>query len=144
MSEALSPYLIVIVVAWLSAHVVKHAVAKIKGVEVDFVQQLFLSGGMPSSHAATSVALLTVIGLIDGVSSGLFGLAALFTLIVCYDSVKVRRSSGEQGGAIAELIAATKSAVRVPRVARGHTPVEVVAGALFGFLIGCIVFLATK
>lgn len=142
--ELLSPYIIAIVIAWLLAHVIKYAIAFSKGTQVDLTHQLFISGGMPSSHAATSVAVWTVILLKDGVESGLFGLATFVVLVVCYDAVKVRRSSGEQGEAIAELIKETKSKVRVPRAARGHTPLEVVAGAIFGALIGLVVFLATK
>lgn len=142
--ELLSPYIIAIVMAWLLAHVIKYAIAFSKGTQVDLTHQLFISGGMPSSHAATSVAVWTVILLKDGVESGLFGLATFVVLVVCYDAVKVRRSSGEQGEAIAELIKETKSKVRVPRAARGHTPLEVVAGAIFGALIGLVVFLATK
>lgn len=142
--EFLSPYIIAIVVAWLLAHVVKYTIAFSKGTQVDLTHQLFISGGMPSSHAATSVAVWTVILLKDGVESGLFGLATFVVLVVCYDAVKVRRSSGEQGEAIAELIKEVKSKVRIPRAARGHTPLEVVAGAIFGASIGLVVFLATK
>lgn len=144
MAGWISPYLIVIVAAWLSAHVVKYIIASIKGNRTDFIHQLFISGGMPSSHAAVSVSLLIVIALRDGTNTALFGLATLFTLIVCYDAVKVRRSSGEQGEAIAQLIKESDSKVRLPRAAKGHTPVEVAVGAVFGVLIGCIVFLATK
>lgn len=142
--DIVSPYLIAIVAAWLLAHVVKYAIAASKGIQVDVTHQLFISGGMPSSHAATSVAIWTVIALKDGVASGLFGLATFVVLVVCYDAVKVRRSSGEQGEAIAGLIKESNSKVRIPRAAKGHTPVEVVAGAVFGAVIGLVVFLATK
>jgi hypothetical protein len=140
----LSPYIIAIIAAWLLAHVVKYTIAMSRGTQLDLTHQLFISGGMPSSHAATSVAIWTVILLKDSVSSGLFGLATFVVLVVCYDAVKVRRSSGEQGEAIEALIKETKSSVRVPRAAKGHTPLEVVAGAIFGAAIGLVVFLATK
>lgn len=142
--DILSPYIIAIIVAWLLAHVVKYAIAFSKGTQVDLTHQLFISGGMPSSHAATSVAIWTVILLKDGVASGLFGLATFVVLVVCYDAVKVRRSSGEQGEAITQLIKESNSKVRIPRAAKGHTPVEVIAGAVFGVVIGSVVFLATK
>ena len=142
--ELLSPYVIAIIMAWLLAHVIKYAIAFSRGTQVDLTHQLFISGGMPSSHAATSVAVWTVILLRDGVESGLFGLATFVVLVVCYDAVKVRRSSGEQGEAIAALIKEVKSKVRVPRAARGHTPLEVIVGAVFGASIGLVVFLATK
>lgn len=139
-----SPYIWAIIVAWLASHVVKYLLALYKGKQLDFAHQLFISGGMPSSHAATSVAVWTVILLKDGAQSGLFGLATLLVLVVTYDAVKVRRSSGEQGEAIAQLIHASKSDIRIPRAAKGHTPLEVFIGALFGSVIGYVVFLATS
>ncbi len=102
-----------------------------------------MSGGMPSAHSATVVAMTTIIGLKDGIDSGLFGLAVLFSLIVMYDAMKVRRSSGEQGLAIHALIKESKSKVKLPRVAKGHSPLEVVFGVILGLVIGVVVFLAT-
>ena len=68
-----------------------------------------------------------------------------------FDAIRVRRSSGEQGVALTQLIKkleATKQLkkgeVPLPRVAKGHTPVEVAAGALLGAIIGVIVFFATS
>lgn len=139
-----SAYLVVIVLGWLIAHLIKHLIAMSRGYRLDLVRQMFISGGMPSSHATTSVAVWTVILLKDGVDSGLFGLATLVVLIVCYDAVKVRRSSGEQGEALRALIKESKSKIALPRSARGHTPIEVLAGAVLGVLIGLVVFLATK
>lgn len=137
-------YLIAIVAGWVVAHSIKYVIARSNGKQVDFAHQLFISGGMPSSHAATSVALWTVVALIDGVGSGLFGLATLVVLIICYDAVKVRRSSGEQGAAISAIIKETKSNVKLPRSAKGHTPFEVLVGAILGLVIGLIVFFATN
>lgn len=97
---------------------------------------------MPSAHSATVIALLTVIGGIEGVGSALFALAALFSAIVMYDAVMVRRSSGEQGEALLALLAGQKKPlVRLPRVAKGHTPLEVVVGAVVGFLVGGAILL---
>ena len=143
MDALTSPYLIAIVVAWLLAHAIKYVIATSKGKQVDFTHQLFISGGMPSSHAATAVSVWMVTLLKDGSGSGLFGVVTLFTLIICYDAVKVRRSSGEQGAAIQSLIKEQKSKVILPRAAKGHTPVEVLVGALLGILIGYVVVLAT-
>ena len=99
---------------------------------------------MPSAHSATVVALVVVIGLRDGIDSGLFGLASLLASIVMYDAMMVRRSSGEQGKAIQQLIKEQKSTVPMPRAAKGHTPVEVLIGGALGSVIGLVVFLATK
>ncbi len=144
LNDIFSPYLIAIFVAWFGAHVIKYAVAYFKKERRGFRSQLFVSGGMPSSHSATVVAVATVIDLRDGLSSGLFGVAALFALIVMYDAMKVRRSSGEQGTAIHALIKEQRSSVKTPIVVKGHTPLEVALGSLLGVIIGTIVFLSTK
>lgn len=138
-----SPYIFAIAVAWFVAQGMKYVIAAVKGKTLNSLRHLYLSGNMPSSHSATVMALLMVIGLRDGVSSGLFGLAALFAAIVMYDAMMVRRSSGEQGEAIQALIRESKSKVPLPRAARGHTPLEVVVGAILGVGVGYIVFLAT-
>ncbi len=143
MLDQISPYIWAIVVTWTAAHLVKYIIALIRGTQLGFKQQVFISGGMPSSHVATSMALWTVILLIDGPLSGLFGVATLFVLIVAHDAVRVRRSSGEQGAAVIQLIKETKSKAIIPRVAKGHTLPEVVVGALFGAVLGTVVFLAT-
>jgi acid phosphatase family membrane protein YuiD len=144
LNDIFSPYLITIFMAWFIAHIVKYIINSIKNERYNFRSNLFMSGGMPSAHSATTVALMTIIGLKDGVSSDLFGLATLFALIVMYDAMKVRRSSGEQGKAIHELIKEQDSSVKLPRAAKGHTPLEVVSGALLGLTIGIVVFLSTN
>lgn len=138
-----SPYVIAVTIAWLVAQGAKYIAMAIKQRRFD-IRQLYRSGNMPSSHSAAVVALCVLIGLRDGVDSGLFGLASLFALIVMYDAIMVRRSSGEQGVAIQELIKEQKSAVALPRAAKGHTPVEVAVGAILGAVIGLVVFLATR
>jgi uncharacterized protein len=141
---AISPYIIVVVVAWLSAHVVKFYINYRKDRTHRFSSNLFTSGGMPSSHTTSVVALTTMIYLVDGVNSSIFGLSLLFSLIVMYDATKVRRSSGEQGEAIATIIKKLEIDVKKPRSDKGHTPHEVAAGILLGLVIGLVVFLATS
>lgn len=125
--EILSPYIIAICLAWLGSHAVKYATGSMEGGWRGF-RALFASGGMPSSHSATVVALMTVVGFKDGFGSGLFGLSMLFAMIVMYDAAKVRRSSGDQGRALRELIKEQKSKVDMPYVTNGHLPLEVLFG----------------
>lgn len=142
--EILSPYIVAVIAAWLIAQGVKYFLVAIRQRSFDHVRQLYLSGNMPSAHSATVIALVTVIALRDGVGTGLFGLAALFAAIVMYDAMMVRRSSGEQGIAIQQLIKEQKSSVALPRAAKGHNPLEVLVGGILGAAIGLVVFLATK
>ena len=140
----LSPYFLAIVLGWIVAQGLKYFFDGIRSRTWRHVRQLYLSGSMPSAHSATVIALATVVGLKDGVDSAIFAVAALFAGVVMYDAMMVRRSSGEQGLAIQALIKEAKSKVLLPRAARGHTPVEVLAGAILGIIIGAVVFVATK
>ncbi len=141
---ALSPYLLAAACAWLVAQGLKYFFVSLRDHSFRNLRQLYLSGNMPSAHSATAIALLVVIGARDGVDTAIFGLAALFSAVVMYDSVMVRRSSGEQGQAILAMLLERKSTIMIPRTAKGHTPLEVIVGAFVGAFVGYVVFLATS
>jgi len=143
-TELISPYLISIFAAWFGAHLIKYIISSIKKEKLNLRAHLFISGGMPSAHSSAVTAMVIIIGLRDGIELGLFGIAVLFAAITMYDAVKVRRSSGEQGVAIRYLIRENKSNVVLPRVAKGHTPLEVIFGVILGVVIGIVVFMSTK
>ena len=139
----LSPYLTAIILAWAMAQGGKFLVASVRQWGTLDVRQLYQSGNMPSAHTATVIALMTVVGLIDGIESNVFAIATLLATIVMYDAVMVRRSSGEQGAAIHALIRERKSAIGLPRTAKGHEPLEVAVGAIIGLAVGVFVFFIT-
>ncbi len=139
----LSPYIIAILGAWIMAQGAKYFISVVRTRSFSNVRQLYLSGDMPSAHSATTVALATVIGMRIGFDSATFAIATLFAGIVMYDALMVRRSTGEQGAAIRLLIKERKSAVRLPRAAKGHEPLEVVVGALVGVFVGAVVYFVT-
>ena len=140
----ISPYLLAIVLAWGTAQSVKILINNIhNGGSIDY-RQLYSSGNMPSSHSASVIAMMSIVGLKDGVDSAIFGIVTLFAAIVMYDAFMVRRSTGEQGEAIQAIIKEQKSKVRLPRAAKGHVPLEVAVGALIGLVVGLGVFLVTK
>ena len=139
--QTLSPYLLAVVLGWVTAQGLKYLIMAVRHRKLNYFRQLYLSGNMPSAHSATTVALATVVGLSDGVDSSVFAVAALFAGVVMYDAIMVRRSVGEQGEAIGALIRLAKNKrMIIPRSARGHTPLEVLAGAVLGLIIGSIVY----
>lgn len=144
-APALSVYLIAAGFAFVLAQSIKYLVGRLGGTDRSW-RQLYKSGRMPSGHTATVFALLTSIGLNEGVDGSAFAVAAVFALITAYDSVMSRRSIGEQGIAVKKLWAKSTFAKEpAPRVALGHTPLEVAAGALLGMLVGfAVVFSITK
>lgn len=142
--ELVSPYLIAVGAGWVIAQGLKYVFAVIRTKDIGSLRYLYTSGNMPSAHSACVVALATVVGLKDGTDSAVFAVALLFATIVMYDAVMVRRSSGEQGIAIQQLIKLGGSKVVLPRAAKGHTPAEVLVGLILGIIIGLVVFLSTK
>ncbi|PRQ52726.1 hypothetical protein RchiOBHm_Chr2g0158581 [Rosa chinensis] len=98
------------------------------------------SGGMPSSHSATVTALTVAVGLDQGTGGAAFALALVLALIVMYDATGVRLHAGRQAELLNQIVCELPpehplSAVRPLRDSLGHTPVQVVAGAI----LGCIV-----
>ena len=65
-----------------------------KGAKIDLVMS---TGGMPSSHSAAVSSLITALIFEYGFSSPYVAIATLFGVIVMFDSMGVRRQSGEQG-----------------------------------------------
>lgn len=65
-----------------------------KGAKLDLVVS---TGGMPSSHSAAVSSLITALIFEYGFSSPHVAIATVFGVIVMFDSMGVRRQSGEQG-----------------------------------------------
>lgn len=141
-------YLIIAAIAWIVAQLLKH-VARLFGRNRRIFGstnelKLLLSGGMPSAHSATTVALSFSIGYYEGFDSAVFALSLLFAAVVIYDAVMVRYSSGQQGVLVNRLAKAAKIKARPIRVAHGHTVLEVIAGALIGVLVAVVVISTTN
>lgn len=102
------------------------------------------SGGMPSSHTAFVVGLTTAVGVKDGTSSSLFALCLVMTLIVMYDATGVRLHAGKQATVLNLIIAELPPGHPVQDTARlrdtlGHTPIQVLVGAVLGIVVGYLV-----
>jgi len=114
----------------------------------------FSTGGMPSSHSAAVTALTTAIGLVEGVTSSLFAIACVFSVITMYDASGVRRHAGEHAAVLnklardlqkffGEIKGLDKKDEKVKREdlkeLLGHEPIEVFFGAVTGILIAFLV-----
>lgn len=140
----ISAYIIAPILGWFVAQILKHLLnARLRKDKKAYYSPLIISGGMPSAHSAAVVALLVIVGAKDGIESAVFGLALLFTAVVMYDAMMVRRSSGDQGESLVALMKEQESKVRLPRVAKGHTPLEVLGGAVIGLAVGAVTLFVT-
>jgi len=93
-------------------------------------------GGMPSSHSAFVTSLAVGIGLTEGWNSGMFAVSFVFAAVVMYDAAGVRRAAGKQARVLNQLMTIMLKEGHLPatklRELLGHTPFEVVMGALLG------------
>ncbi len=100
------------------------------------------AGGMPSSHSAVVCSLATLIGRSNGFESPLFALSVIFAFIVMYDAAGVRRAAGKQAQLLNKLVETPGlSGVQVSEKlveVLGHTPFQVLVGAIIGIIVGCI------
>ena len=60
---------------------------------------------MPSSHTAFASGLTTSIGVSEGFSSAVFGLALGLTILTAVDATGLRRSAGYQAERINQIVA---------------------------------------
>jgi len=104
--------------------------------------RVFGSGGMPSSHSAMTCAMMMMVGFTEGFSSSVFALAFCFSGVVMYDAAGVRRSTGKNAAVLNRLIDrlandGTFDEEHLKELV-GHTPIQVLAGALLGVLVGTL------
>ncbi|MFV0485112.1 MAG: divergent PAP2 family protein [Candidatus Saccharimonadales bacterium] len=110
----------------------------------DLVAAFTKSGGMPSGHTASFVALDTYFALALGVNSPIFALALCTTIIFIYDAVNVRYAVGEQGKVINSIVQTEDRKGKTLRVVEGHTIPQVIVGALIGITVGLICYSVFK
>ena len=100
---------------------------------------IWRTGGMPSSHAAVVTAITTSVAFVEGIGSNLFVFSFWFMLVVMRDALGVRRAAGLQARALNNLGTQVEEkqgiSFRPVKEIQGHSPLEVVVGALLGFFI---------
>ncbi|HPQ45745.1 MAG TPA: divergent PAP2 family protein [Clostridia bacterium] len=141
-------YLTIPFVSWVAAQALKLIIDLIVRRKIDY-RRLLGSGGMPSSHSAFVVSLSTVVGIGVGFESALFGVTLAFSLIVMYDAAGVRRAAGKQAKVLNRMFHHNKGKGEFHleedlKELIGHTPVEVIAGALLGLAISVLLLVVVK
>lgn len=109
------------------------------------LERMVGSGGMPSSHSATVCALTTSSGLLYGVESFQFAVCFVLSLVVMYDAIGVRQETGKQSKLLNLIMEKNIFELDNEQIQKrlkefvGHTPLQVVAGAVLGILVAVIV-----
>lgn len=139
--------LIAAVSGWAIAQIVKTIIDLALNKKINF-ERLVGSGGMPSCHSATVCALSVAAGYDHGLDSPVFAISVIMAIIVMYDARGVRRETGNQ----AEVLNQIMDFFRLPENGEfklefdqeqlkeliGHTPLQVVCGAILGIMVGIV------
>jgi acid phosphatase family membrane protein YuiD len=133
-----NPPLALALLAMMTAQGFKFLRTLVRRNRPDFTR-LIGTGGMPSAHSASVTALAVGMGLSEGWRSPVFGLAVFFALITMYDATGIRRAAGRQARILNQLAEGLREhhKLDLERLAEllGHTPLEVLVGALYGAVL---------
>ncbi|MFV0352259.1 MAG: divergent PAP2 family protein [Oscillospiraceae bacterium] len=140
-------YLLMLAVfGWLSAQILKTIVQFVVSGRFSG-ERLIGAGGWPSSHSALVCSLLMGVARKEGLSSPLFALSFVLAVVVMYDAMGVRRETGKQAKVINQLMDELSSdddegqqeETKKLKEMVGHTPFQVLSGALLGILLAVII-----
>ncbi len=106
------------------------------------LSRMVSAGGMPSSHSALVMCLATATGRITGIDSAAFAISLVLAAIVMYDAAGVRRAVSIQARILNQMIEEAFQgkhfAEQRLRELIGHTPIQVLVGALLGVGVALI------
>lgn len=123
---------------WAVAQILKVLLYLIKNRRFSF-ERVVGAGGMPSSHSATVCGLTTAMGRVCGLDSPMFAIAFVLACIVMYDATGVRRAAGEQAKVLNRLLEGQQvDPQKALKEFLGHTPLEVLAGAVLGIVLAAV------
>ena len=135
------------VVSWFVAQVIKTIIHFILSKEF-VMERLVGSGGMPSSHSATVSSLATATYMEFGASSFEFAIAVILAIVVMHDARGVRLETGIQAKLLNDIIKIFEDMGRKEISTHdklkefvGHTPLQVLIGAILGILVAIIAYI---
>lgn len=158
--------LITALTAIVFAQVIKVPIAYLSNRRKASVKLITSTGGMPSSHSAAVASLITALVLEYGFSSPFVAIATIFGVIVMFDSMGVRRQTGDHGIVVESLInekledlkddeglsdeereenyAKIRELRKYKDLASnkylGHKPTEVIMGVFTGYLVAIFMY----
>lgn len=153
-------------IAWFAAQLIKTILAYIPSKKIIW-ERMVGSGGMPSSHSSLVCAIAVGIAKKLGYGSPEFAIAIALAGIVMYDAMGVRRAAGEQAKVLNKMVIDFKDMFLMikeefdalahgdadgqpegPSLEEkskrlkeflGHTPLEVLCGAILGIVIAVVI-----
>ena len=138
--------LLTAVVSWFSAQIIKTIIHLIRYRTFN-PERLFGAGCMPSSHSALVCSATLAVSRKIGTNSVEFAVMFILAVVVMYDAMGVRRAAGLHAKEINRINKTIEESAndnkqddyKELKEYLGHTPFEVLGGALLGILISMIV-----
>ena len=152
------------IVAWLTAQVLKIFTKSLSNKKKSLRTLVFSTGGMPSSHSATMMGLTTASAIKEGFGSSIFAVCAILSIVVMTDAFGVRYETGKHSKMFNILLQKENNEKEADKIEEpidesqltkeeikrrkkekmelsfnefvGHTPFQVVMGALVGIVVG--------
>lgn len=154
-----NPTITVGLIAFMSAQIIKTVLYAVKTKSFN-PERITGAGGMPSSHSSLVVSVALYLLRLEGYQSTTFALSILILGVVIYDALSVRYNAGlhgkelnrlrrvidEMDDEISRLGGEDLKDEKLDEMSDrkefkeflGHKPIEVLAGALLGILIGMV------
>ncbi len=140
------------IISWISAQVLKTLLNFIIDKELN-LERLVGPGGMPSAHSAFVCSATLAVSRKIGIQSTEFAIIFIIAMVVMYDAMGIRRAAGMHAKKINEMNKILEKNPDSPKKNNnkykhknkelkevlGHTPFEVLGGALLGIIIALIV-----
>jgi hypothetical protein len=132
-----------LLLGWCSAQIPKVIYTCIRQKPENVFEVIVGSGGMPSTHTASTMAFVTHVAFIEGFQGPLFALSVVFATVMMYDAFNVRLACGrvtERVNQMADKLYADDDPDKPEKlkVVKGHTFLEVAVGLVIGVVVGAI------
>lgn len=129
---------------WLCAQIPKVTYKMLTGRSSgSLFKTIVSSGGMPSTHTASVMAMVTRIAFVEQFRGPLFALAVVFAFVTMYDAFNVRLACGhaiERINLLTDKLYGESDADKPEKltVVKGHTFAEVAVGFFIGVVVGAL------
>ena len=127
--------------SWLVAQIIKIFTGLYQSKQMSLTNILFGTGGMPSSHSASVLGLTTASAIQYGFGSPYFAICTILSIVVMIDASGVRYETGKLAVLLNKITKEIFSGN--PELMNsglkelvGHTPFQVLMGALLGLGVG--------
>lgn len=127
------------VISWATAQGAKVLLCRLIEKKWDW-KRFFGLGGMPSSHSSVMCTVTVAAGIMRGFGSLEFVMMLVIALVVMTDASGVRREAGQHARILNKILQDMKendNAITYDTLKEllGHSPFEVLVGALLGVLV---------